>query len=88
MERKFAKVKAWVIDKAQEVSGSYNTFINVYSRDEKTGATVTDENGYYTICIEETLKETEKAVQVVLATGDVVGSVKGWKTWIPKSQIA
>ena len=30
----------------------------------------------------------EKAVQAVLRTGDVVGSYKGWKLWIPKSQIA
>ena len=38
--------------------------------------------------VHEVLKETEKAVHVVLSTGDVVGSIKGWKTWITKSVIA
>lgn len=36
----------------------------------------------------EIISESEKAIQVTLGSGNVVGSVKGWKLWIPKSQIA
>lgn len=35
----------------------------------------------------EVLSESEKAIQVILGTGDIVGSYKGWKTWLPKSVI-
>jgi len=45
-------------------------------------------DGYMTVYVEEELKETEKAIQVRLSTGDCVGSYKGWTLWIPKSQIA
>lgn len=45
-------------------------------------------DGYKLVRVQEVLKETEKAVQVVLSTGNVVGSIKGWRTWIPKSVIA
>lgn len=87
MSRQYAKVKEWVVNKAQDIASGYNVFIDVESRDEKTGATKADENGYLTVVVEEVLNETEKAVQVILASGSVVGSCKGWKTWIPKSQI-
>lgn len=49
---------------------------------------VISENGYVVVKVIEVLKESEKAVEVVLSTGDVVGSYKGWKAWIPKSTIA
>lgn len=81
------KVKAWVIDKAQETARNYNCFIDYARRDEKLGCRV-EEDGYIYVIAEEVLKETEKAIQFKLRTGDVVGSGNGWKLWIPKSQIA
>lgn len=83
----YIKFKDWFIEKLEKTSTKYNTWIDIFSRNE-IGKTVTDENGYFTVCAEEIISETDKAVQVVLHTGDVVGSGKGWKTWIPKSVIA
>ena len=80
------KVKAWVIDKAQETARKYNCYID-YARRNENGTRV-EENGYIYVLVEESLAETEKAVQVKLSTGKVVGSFKGWTMWIPKSQIA
>lgn len=79
------KVKEWIIDKAQETASRYNVYIN-FERNEN--GMVLIEDGYMTVFVEEEIKETEKAIQVRLASGDVVGSVNGWKLWIPKSQIA
>lgn len=87
MEAGYIKVKDWFIEKTEQTSKRYNTWIDIYSRDEM-GKSISDENGYLTVCVDEIISETEKAVQVVLHTGDVVGSGKGWKTWIPKSVIA
>lgn len=81
----FVKVRDWFIDKAQITAKKYNTFIDVYSRDED--GVIISEDGYYNVKIMEVLSESEKAIQVVLGTGDIVGSYKGWKTWIPKSVI-
>lgn len=81
------KVKAWVIDKAQRVAGGYNYFIDYARRDEKLGTPI-EEDGCVYVIAEEVLRETEKAMQVRLQTGSVVGSSKGWTLWIPKSQIA
>ena len=82
---KTMKVKEWIIDKAQQAAGAYNCYID-YERGED--GTAKKENGFVTVYVEAILGETGKAVQVRLRTGDVVGSVKGWKLWIPKSQIA
>lgn len=82
---KAIKVKEWVIDKAQQTASSYNCFID-YERE--ANGVAKRENGYITVYAEETISESEKAVQVRLRTGDVVGSANGWKLWIPKSQIA
>ncbi len=81
----FVKVRDWFIDKTQVTAKRYNTFIDVYSRNEE--GVIIAEDGYYTVKIIEVLTESEKAIQVVLGTGDIVGSYKGWKTWIPKSVI-
>lgn len=81
----FVKVRDWFIDKTQVTAKRYNTFIDVYSRNED--GVIIAEDGYYTVKIIEVLQESEKAIQVVLGTGDIVGSYKGWKTWIPKSVI-
>jgi len=80
------KVKEWVIEKAQQTAGSYNCYID-YERDENNHGLALRENGYITVYVEEFLSESEKAMQVRLSTGSVVGSYKGWKLWIPKSQI-
>lgn len=79
-------VKAWVIDKAQDTARRYNTYIDYAERGEDH--TRLEVNGYIKVIVEERLGETEKAVKVRLRTGDIVGSVKGWTLWIPKSQIA
>lgn len=81
------KIKDWFLDKTQDTARRYNTWIDVFSRDEETGMEISID-GYKSVRVQEVLKETEKAVQVVLSTGDVVGSIKGWRTWIPKSVIA
>lgn len=80
------KVKAWFIDREEEKANRYNMYIDIDSRGENN-MIVTDENGYYTVR-GRILRESEKAVYVDLSTGDIVGSGKGWKTWIPKSLIA
>lgn len=82
-ERQFIKVKAWFIRKLHETSGNYNCWISIYNRNED--GTIPDD--VIKVLVDEVLSETEKAVQVNLATGDVVGSAKGWKTWLPKSVI-
>ena len=79
------KVKEWFLNKTQETATRYNTFIDFERNEEETMLVV---DGYATVFVEEKISETEKAVQVVLHTGDVLGSYKGWKTWIPKSVIA
>lgn len=70
-------VKTWIIDKAEVTSRRYQCYVNrEWVDDEYTKVTVIEELG-----------ETEKAIQVRIATGAIVGSAKGWKLWIPKSQI-
>ena len=87
MTRGYAKIKEWFYDKKCEEAKNYKVYIDAYSRDER-GEIVTDENGYITVLIDEVYKETEKAIEVRLGSGYVVGSVKGWKTWVPKSVIS
>lgn len=83
-KRQFLKVKEWVIDKAQDTAMRYNVWIN-FQHTEKGMRKV--EDGCLIVTVEEVLAETEKAVHVRLATGDIDGSFKGWKLWVPKSQI-
>lgn len=84
MTRFDMKIKEWFYDKTADVAKSYNTFID-FERNEDGMRKV--ENGYMTVVVEEVLAESDKAIQVRLASGAVVGSYKGWKTWIPKSVI-
>ena len=79
------KVKRWVIDKAQNSATQFNTFID-YSRRGEDGRPL-EEDGCVFVIVEEVLAETEKALQVRLSSGAVLGSFNGWKLWIPKSQI-
>ena len=80
------KVKEWIIDKAQQTARAYHCWISYARRDED--GRPTREDGCVYVWIEEEISETEKAIHVRLATGEMDGSVKGWKVWIPKSQIA
>ena len=77
-------VKSWVIDKAQQIASGYNCFIDF---EREADGSRKERDGYTTVFCDEVLSESEKAIQVRLRTGEIVGSVKGWKLWIPKSQI-
>ena len=75
--RETMKIKEWFYDKQQEIAGGYNCYI-----DKKDS-----EEGYVEV-VAERIKESEKAIQVKLETGSILGSYKGWTCWIPKSVIA
>lgn len=80
----YLAVKEWFLGKEQEKATHYNIFLD-FERNEDGTIKVTD--GYAFAKIEETIKETEKAVQVKISSGDVLGSYKGWTCWVPKSLI-
>lgn len=84
MKRFEMKIKDWFYNKTSDVAKSYNTFID-FARNEDGMCKV--EDGYITVVVEEVISESEKAIQVRLASGESVGSYKGWKTWVPKSVI-
>lgn len=84
MKRFEMKIKDWFYKKTSDVAKSYNTFID-FARNEDGMCKV--EDGYITVVVEEVISESEKAIQVRLASGESVGSYKGWKTWVPKSVI-
>lgn len=81
------KVKEWFIDKEQDKASSFNIYFQYARRTEGNVRTPLREDGCVYVSIEEELGESEKAVHVKIASGDVVGSGKGWKVWIPKSVI-
>lgn len=81
------KIKTWVIDKAQIEAKRYFTFFDFARRTDDAAQTPFIEDDCYFMKVDEILKETEKAIQVKLSSGEIDGSVKGWKLWIPKSQI-
>lgn len=83
--REVIKIKEWFYDKTQAAARAYNVFLDVTaeSRNE-IGSITADENGYLN-CVAEVLDESEKAYKVHLESGAVVGSVKGWTTWVPKT---
>lgn len=82
------RIKEWFYYKTSEVAEGYNTFIDVTEYSRVDGVLTADKDGYVEVIVREVLNETEKAIHVVLDSGSIVGSVKGWKTWIPKSVIA
>ena len=86
-EMKELKVKRWVIDKAQQTAGRYNTYIDFTRRTDDIARRPLEEDGCVFVLAEAILAETEKAIQVRLSSGSVVGSFKGWTLWIPKSQM-
>lgn len=75
-------VKEWFFEKTDKVAKSYNTFIDFARNDDGTINVV---DGYVTLFTRELLEESEKAIKVCLESGSIVGSYKGWTTWIPKS---
>ena len=79
------KVKEWFYKKTDGVAKSYNTFID-YERTPEGSRNVV--NGFVTLYAREIIAESEKAIKVCLESGAVVGSYKGWTTWIPKSVMA
>lgn len=81
---KSIKVKEWFYDKEASKAKVYNIFFNVEYKD----GMINRENEMVTLSSVDVLAETEKAIKVEIATGAVVGSSKGWTTWIPKSVIA
>ena len=81
------KIKTWIIDKAQDDARRYNIFFDVTRRTNDDINQRLVEDGCYYMKVEEVLKETEKALQIKLSSGDVIGSYKGWTLWVPKSQI-
>ena len=84
-ERTTLRIKEWFVDKEADKAARYNMFFEYFKRNENGTRIV--ENGYIELICEK-LAESEKAVKVTIQTGDVVGSTKGWTTWVPKSQIA
>ena len=81
------KIKTWIIDKAQAEAKRYNTWFDYSRRTEDISTTPLVEDGCYFVKIDEILQESEKAIQVKISTGAIDGSYKGWKLWVPKSQI-
>nr|DAH67889.1 MAG TPA: hypothetical protein [Caudoviricetes sp.] len=78
----YLAVKEWFFNKEQEKAGRYNVFMD-FKRTEAGIAEIVDD--YIFLKIEKVIKETEKAIQVKISSGDVIGSYKGWTCWIPKS---
>ncbi|MCD8294705.1 MAG: hypothetical protein LUE27_05655 [Clostridia bacterium] len=79
-------IKEWFYNKESEKAQRYMTFFD-YAEDNDRGpmGNVIARDGYINIKIQEVLGESEKAIHVIISTGACDGSVKGWKTWIPKS---
>ena len=77
------KVKEWFFDKVYEEAKKYHIYLNGGYK-VVNGIEMLD---HTTLRVDEVLKETEKAVQVVLDAETESGSYHSWKTWIPKSVI-
>ena len=73
--RAFMMIKGWFFNKINAEAARYNVFMDM----ERIGDSVK--------VVAEVLRETEKAVYCHIESGSVVGSYKGWNTWIPKSCI-
>lgn len=81
------KIKKWFIEKQKMTAQRYDIYFTFTRRtDDVTNQPVVEDDCYF-LEIEEILAESEKAIRVKISSGDVVGSFKGWTTWIPKSVI-
>ena len=78
-------LKTWFQEKQYNIAKCYQIFIDTYNR--RPDDMIDWEAEYQDVCVDKKISETEKAVQVVLRSGMIVGSSKGWKCWIPKSCI-
>lgn len=83
-EEKAIRVRAWFIEIEQSKAVSYRTDITVERAED--GTPKEDADGCCTVYA-TVLGESEKAVHVKLATGQVLENYKGWLCWIPKSVI-
>lgn len=81
------KIKTWFVEKQEAIAQNYNIFFTYTRRTQDVCRKPVIEDDCYFLEIEEILAESEKAVRVKISSGDVVGSFKGWTTWIPKSVI-
>ena len=77
------KVKEWFFDNVYGEATKYHIYLNVEYK-VVNGIEMLD---HTTLRVDEVLKETEKAVQVVLDAETESGYYHSWKTWIPKSVI-
>ena len=85
--RKEFKVKEWFIDKEQDKASRYNIFIDYARRTDDVCRQPVREDGCVYVLADEILGESEKALHITLASGEVLGSTKGWTLWIPKSVV-
>lgn len=81
------RIKEWFENKIQMEASRYNMLFNVKYTEINGIRQMDTTDGYVTVEIEEVIKETEKAMQIKIATGHIDGSTKGYTTWIPKSVI-
>lgn len=77
------KVKEWFFNKVYEEAKRYH----IYLKGEYKFVNNVEMLDHTILRVDEVLKETEKAVQVVLDAETESGSYHSWKTWIPKSVI-
>lgn len=77
------KVKEWFFNKVYEEAKKYH----IYLKGEYKFVNNVEMLDHTILRVDEVLKETEKAVQVVLDAETESGSYHPWKTWIPKSVI-
>lgn len=87
MERTYLRVKEWFEEKEQQKAKGYNIWFNVTYKKVNGIEMIDNTDGYITLDV-TILAESEKAVKVHIESGHIVGSYKGWTTWIPKSCIA
>lgn len=77
------KVKEWFFNKVYEEAKKYH----IYLKGEYKFVNNVEMLDHTILRVDEVLKETEKAVQVVLDAETESGSYHSWKTWVPKSVI-
>lgn len=80
-------VKDWFLEKQQKEASHYNMWFDVADRHDESLACFPVVYEECTTVFATIIKQTEKALYVTLRTGEVQGSYKGWKCWIPKSLI-
>lgn len=83
--RTVLRIKEWFEEKEQNKASAYNIYFQIADRNED--GSIKREDGFVSLVC-EILAESEKAVKVHIESGDVVGSAKGWTTWVPKSVVA